>query len=216
MKNTLPRPRFFLGVACALLLLHSPALRADTIAEFTAGTAPLNAPNTAPLYIGQSFTTTNTMPVNNVAFNFFEFNGLNTTPFALGTGYLFTAPLGLLATPASLGSQPGLLGSAMASGGFYTFAPSLTLQPSTQYFFYADALFPANSISVGLVALGQVYAGGDLYASPENNLPFVRDIAQDANFRVTATVVPEPSTYATLVAGSMLLLGLRRWVGRKG
>ncbi|CAN5644166.1 hypothetical protein BH20VER1_BH20VER1_05610 [soil metagenome] len=42
----------------------------------------------------------------------------------------------------------------------------------------------------------QVYVGGGRYLQ---NAP-----------------VPEPSTYATLVAGAMLFLGLRRWVRRKG
>ena len=61
-----------------------------------------------------------------------------------------------LGTPANLSSSTtGFLGQATAAGGFYTFGPSLTLLPNTQYFFYENAFIPH---CYG----GDTYAGGNV------------------------------------------------------
>jgi hypothetical protein len=129
----------------------------------------------SPGYSGQSFTTVTVTPESNIAFNFFS-DLPATTPYALGTGFLLS--MEYLGTPADLSSAtPGFLGQATASGGFYTFDPSLTLLPATQYFFYENALIPGSSI-IG----GNVIAGGQQYLTVSANSDFA-GIELSSNFR---------------------------------
>jgi len=199
-------PAFGACFALALSALASLAdARANTIAENTGG----NSTN-APGYFGQSFTTVTVSPESNVAFNFFsDFSA--TTPYALGAGFLLS--MQYTGTPSALSaSTPGFLGQATASGGFYTFNPSLTLLPSTQYFFYENALIP-----VGAITGGNVYAGGqDYYAVSASSNFAVGTLS--TNFRVTGSVVSgvpdSASTWTLLLLGLTATFGLKFLVRR--
>src|SRR5206468_3169953 len=114
-----------------------------------------------------------------------------------------------LGTPANLSSAtPGFLGQATASGGFYTFNPSLTLLPATQYFFYENALIPADSITGG-----NSYAGGQFYVALTTNENFF-GLPESFNFRVTGSpingVPDSASTFVLLLVSVVALFGLNR------
>ena len=165
---------FLIGLST---LVWSGDAHANTIAENTAGTDI----NVASGYLGQSFTTGSGSFQSNITFNFFS-NVPATTPYAVGTGFL----LGMqyLGSPSGLtSSAPGFLGEANASGGFYTFDPSLILLPNTQYFFYENAAVPINSESGG-----NIYAGGQNYFTSSASGNFVA-FSDSNNFRVTGTPI---------------------------
>jgi hypothetical protein len=170
----------FLGLSALVCLTDA---RAVTIAENTAGlTTVLSGPA-----LGQSFTTVAGSPTSNVAFNFFS-DVPATTPLAAGDGFLLS--MEYLGTPAGLNSStPGFLGQTTASGGFYTFGPSLTLLPNTQYFFYENVLIA--EISGGNID----YVGGSAYLALVTGRPGsgsylpVGSPTLSLNFRVTGTPV---------------------------
>lgn len=86
-------------------------------------------------FFGQSFVTPSGGPCDDIAFNLFSGFGANAPPAAFGTGYLLSAEY--LGKPSGLSSSvAGFLVSAVASSGFYSFAPSVTLQSNTTYDFY--------------------------------------------------------------------------------
>lgn len=167
----------------------------------------LTADVTASLYIGQSFTVVAPGPVNNVVFNFFR-NAPPTIPQAAGIGYLFSAaysgsPNGLAA------ATTNLLGTAVASASHYTFAPSLTLQPGVQYFFYADTLQAHGADALGSYTGGQLFSSGMNAATNFSAFP-----SNDTAFLVDATLVaagaPEldPAASSVPMVALMCLWGL--------
>jgi VPDSG-CTERM motif len=191
-------------VIAALMAFCPTLMRAVIIAENTGGTSAIGNIS----QYGQSFTTVTGTPESNIAFNFFSNQFPPTTPYALGTGFLLS--MEYLGTAANLSSAtPGFLGQATASGGFYTFDPSLTLLPATQYFFYENAVIPASAITGG-----NVIAGGHLYFTNGDNNPFgVSSVS--LNFRVTGSPagvgVPDGgSTVSLLSLASLGLVALRR------
>ena len=136
----------------------------------------------------------------------------------MGTGFLFSS--GYTGTPAALSlvteATTGFLGQADAAGGFYTFAPSLTLAPGTQYFFYGNALIPQGARSGG-----NVYAGGMAPFSLSANSNFIpHPTGNSANFRVTGSPagapVPDGGASALLLGlGVAALLISQRALGRR-
>ncbi len=153
----------------------------------------------------------------------------NTTPLAVGTGFLFSSAY--TGTPAGLSSlssaTPGFLGQAVTAGGFYIFDSNLTLAPGTQYFFYENAVINQGGRSggpgVGGPTAGPVYLGGVAFftfpTSPNSN--FVVDPSGfSANFRVTGSPVrasvPDGGASALLLGlGLGALLISRRALGRR-
>jgi hypothetical protein len=181
----------------------TPALRASTVAENTDGTQL----NGFAFYDGQSFTTTNLTPANNITFNFFS-DSPATTPAAFGTGFLLS--MEYLGTPDALSAAtPGFLGMATASGGFYTFASSLTLSPGVQYWVYENALIPLSAVS-GEVSGGggNLYSGGHGYFSTSASGAFA-GFTSSNNFRVTSAV-PESGTSGLLLLGIIVLFAARK------
>ena len=189
----------FLGLSALVCLAHA---RAVTIAENTGGLGTFSA----AAYNGQSFTTVAGSPTSNIAFNFFS-DIPATTPYALGTGFVLS--MEYLGTPAALSSStPGFLGQATAAGGFYTFDPSLTLLPLTQYFFYENAQIPGNTITGN-----NVYAGGQHYFALTGTSTFQPNFVS-LNFRVTGTPVaagvPDNGSTAMLLGIGVVAIAFAR------
>ena len=176
--------------------------RAIIIAENTEGEIALFAP--IPIFAGQSFTTAPGSPTSNIAFNFFSFPGA-TTPVAPGNGFLLS--MAYLGLPFNLSSStPGFLGQTTASGGFYTFDPSLTLLPDTQYFFYQNAVPITNRSG------GNIYAGGNAYIA--DTAESFGAFTVSLNFRVTGTPVaagvPDNGSTAMLLGIGVVAIAFAR------
>lgn len=169
-------------------------------------------PPASPIYMGFSFTTGASGPYDDLVLNLFS--DTNTTvPNAPGTGYLLsTAFTGL---PGALSSSAtGFLGSAVGSGGYYTFDPTVTLQADTTYYFYQN---------------GAGYSPPYIYTSPGQ---FTTEANATTDFGTTVTnaskvyssyqptflltgsmvAVPEPATDAELAGVGALAVA---WVATR-
>jgi hypothetical protein len=180
----------------AILAASTLAAHAVTVAANTAGPA-----SSSPGYDwGQSFTTAAGGPFNDIVLNLYSAAG---GPYAVGTAFLLSEAYSGI--PSDLSSTtPGYLGSAIASGDFYTFATSLTLASDTQYFFYENA-------PLGSITGDNVYAGGVYYFSLDDN-PYNSGAPASINFTVTGNVAttPEPSSVLLLGTGFLGLAGMAR------
>jgi hypothetical protein len=150
-------------VSVLLLGLTATASAASVITQNTSGS---QATVLSGFYAAQSVTTPTGGPWNTIGFSFEQCatpsgtSCLSTTtnsPFALGGLYLLSQIYDGL--PSALSSAtPGFIGfTSTITGGVWTFASSLTLNPSTQYFFYMDTAFNGPEI---LYSTANPYAGG--------------------------------------------------------
>jgi hypothetical protein len=138
-------------------------------------------------WAGQSVTTPAGGAFNNLRFNWYTFGG---DPTAFGTLYILTAEY--LGLPAGLSpATPGYVAHSVAIvDNQYRFAPDVTLNGATQYWFYTD-----TQGSFVTSFFGSTYPGGDLYVTGVPTLPFHKAIAApgvflDANFRLQGSTVP--------------------------
>lgn len=195
------RTRLFVAAA-ACILSASIAARADTLAQVTGG---IDIPG-VPIFAGQSFTVQGTGSYNDVTFNFYGPGG---TPTAIGTAYLLSSPY--LSTPNGLSSAAaGFLASTPASGGLYSFGPSVMLNAGSTYYLYENG---AEFSPTGLTG-GITYGGGNFFYAQDPGFNFTLD-GISANFTVngvsTSTpAVPEPSSFALLGTGALAFAGVVR------
>jgi hypothetical protein len=163
---------------------------------------PLGAIFTSAAF-GQSVTTPSGGPWNSISFGFYSFPGI------LGAdGTLFLLSQSYSGSPSGLSSlTPGFLASTSSiSNSGWQFAPSLTLQPNTQYFFYMNGV--TGSPLLTSVRVGFAYPGGEGFrasntASPYGTLP------NDPAFNLQGVPVPEPGTIGLLILGLSTLVGVR-------
>jgi hypothetical protein len=181
---------------------------------------------------GQSITTPAGGPWDDIGFNFAQCatpsgtSCLSTAnpPFALGGLYLLTQKYDGL--PSGLSSAtPGFIAfTSTITGGVWTYAPGVTLNPSTQYFFYMDTAFDGPDV---VYSDSNPYPGGQSFEANSGNGPtYGPDDSIIANedhvFALTGNAVnsvPEPGTAALMVFGLAGLVGaqtLRRRRGVKG
>jgi hypothetical protein len=189
-------------------------LAAGLITEFAGGTLH----NSSTVYIGQSFFTPAGGPWNNVAFNFLA----DSTPFATGTAFLLSQHLSWsgccdpppVYTPQMLDSAaPGFIAMSMGiSNGQYVFASSVTLQPSTEYYLYVNALIPFHTVSGGADLSGP---GGccDAFFASNGSSPYFPGFGS-ANFQLSSLTVQEPGTTGLMLL-ALLLLGFLAFTGER-
>jgi LPXTG-motif cell wall-anchored protein len=192
----------------ALLFAGTAALRAQVpVTAYAAGTAY------GIFFPGESFTTPAGGPWHNITFNFFS-DVPAATPSATGTAYLLTQAY--TGTPAGLSSSVAgfVAASTGVSSGKFVFAPSVTLQPNTQYFVYVDSsMYITGSVSAGS-------SGAYLFAAVSSTLGFGSVPTQLANFQVLGAVVasaqvPVLSTPVFILLGMMLASAGALLAGRR-
>jgi PEP-CTERM motif-containing protein len=182
-----------LSIVTKALVLMSAAVFAHgaTLAEFTGGTGSLNLST----YDGQAFLVLGSGSYTDITFNFFT---PASSPYAVGTAYLFSTPY--TGTPAALSSAPGYIGSAAASNGVYSFGTTMTLTAGSTYYLFADTLVPAGAIVGASLDTSQFYQAdnaNDNFGPANGSANFVVS-GNPPSVGITPT--PEPS--------SMLLLGI--------
>jgi hypothetical protein len=182
--------RLRLLVAAAVMVSASLSARADTLSQYTAGTA-----GDSGGYYGQGFAVSGSGTYNNIAFSFLSSAG---APFAQGTAYIFSSPY--TGTPADLASAASLASGA-ATGNAYDFDSALTLAGGQTYYVYEDADLASNMFS-GTGGTGNLY-----YFSSDPGADFV-NYGNTADYLATgdpigASATPEPSSMALL--GTALL-----------
>lgn len=175
---------------------------------------------------GQSVTTPAGGPWNNIQFNFEQCaspsntscsSTTTNTPFALGDLFLLSQIYDGLPSALSSGT-PGFIAEATTiTSGVWIFAPNVTLNPGTQYFFYMDTALNGPEI---LYSNANPYAGGQSFEANSGNGPSYGPddpiIAnQDHVFTLagTAAAVPEPGpapVMAFVVAAIIAVQTLRR------
>jgi hypothetical protein len=182
-------------MTCALFGFATPA-RADTIVQST--TTSANISNNA---FGQSVLTPSGGPWGSITFNFYD-NSNN--PFAVGSLYLLTQAYG--GTPASLSSSTsGYIATGTASGGTsWVFDPSVTLQPSTTYFFYMGSTSGSTRLEY---ATPSAYAGGHFYDAGSAASTYSSLSAFDAAFTLSGTSNPGPLPGSGLLSWAALCFG---------
>ncbi len=160
-----------------------------------------NAPSDARPYFGQAVTTPTGGPWNNIKFSFDNLTGTGDANFGdYAAGDLFILTSSYLGTPAGLSNAtPGFVAmSTGISGGMWTFASTVVLNPNTTYYFMmGDRPSPTTTslyVKANSDPPGYAYSIGDNnnYLSPTNN---------DLNYRLLGDVAPEP---ASLIIWSMI------------
>ena len=179
----------------AAVPLSTPAAKADTVAQYSnfTGSFPPGQP------VGQSVTTASGGPWDSLSFNFIDDSS---NPYASGNLYVLSQVYA--GTPAALSAAtPGFIGVAAASGGVWTFAPSLILHSSTQYFFYMDSNITS---SIALEVPGN-YAGGTAYSAASTTRNY-GPTSGDLDFLLSGTQTnPGPLPGSGLLSYLMLGFG---------
>jgi hypothetical protein len=166
-----------------------------------------------PGFYGESFTTPAGGPWNHITFNFYATPSVGSTPAsnpsAVGTAFLLTQQY--LGTPAALSSStPGFLAQSTSNaGGVYTFPPTVTLNPNTEYWVYENA---------SMTVTGFPFAGGpseSQYSSTSSTTDYVMGaldnflVAGDP-VGVAATPIPSSILLTALGVGILGLIEARR------
>jgi hypothetical protein len=199
--------------ALALTSMFAPLLCGDVIQSQNVD----GANTVGPFSFGQSLATPAGGPWNNIQFNFvigesgqlFDPDGTG----ALGT--LFLLSQSYTGAPGALGiATPGFLASTSTiDGGVWQFAPDVTLQPETQYFFYMGSVLGPTQVLWQSVL--NPYAGGNAFRSFDGG-SYSAQATQDQAFLLRGDVagVPEPGSIIITAAG-LALLGVLRIARRR-
>jgi hypothetical protein len=188
--------RIFLAVAVAAALVPHRGSQAApvTIISNNAGTSTLGGSG----YEGHSFTVPAGTAYNQLTFSWISSDQVT----RLAAGNLFLLTQEYLSSPANLSAAtPGFVAESTGiANSAYVFHPSVTINPSTQYWVYMgdDA-----SLAGGGFTFLNPYPGGKAYeqfTSP-NSPYFNNGEGLDFNFILSGVAVPEPSTVLLLAIG---------------
>jgi hypothetical protein len=164
---------------------------------------------------GQSVTTPAGGPWSSIQFSWIR----SSDGSRLAEGSLFLLSSAYAGVPANLSSSTtGFLGVGTVSGGgvgtSYTFDPSVTLQPNTQYFFFSNN----RPGGVGAVDIdgGGTYTGGSRYGSANGTGGFTVRPGTVSFVLEGVAAVPEPTETAAVSLGLALVgMAARRWKVRR-
>lgn len=190
------RPTLLAGLLVVFLALPLITASAQTLVQNDAGFA-----YSTSLFTGQSFLTPNDgTPDLMTAFTWLD---INDAPMGAGSLYLYSQEY--LGAPTGLAGGTGLMATSNTYlGGAYSFGAGVVINPNVTYWVYTS-----SSQQVGL-SIGDAFPGGGYYSASGSGVNFAPGFADtDATFAVTASAIPEPSTYAAFVGA--LALGLAAW-----
>ncbi len=213
---TFARKILVVRLFAAMAIAGAASAHADTILSVGVGAEGQPTPIFIP---GEGFTTPDGGPWNNVTFSFV--NERTSNPLATGTAYIFSSPFS--GTPDQLSSSSFLAASTGNNGlTVYTFSPSFTLLPDTQYFLYADTNVTSVVGQTSFIAEPSFgflpNPNGDGYASTGPDATFQPIFVPFPYYAFTLTGdvapapsgVPEPATFNVMIAG-MLAMTARRF-----
>ena len=195
------------GTWSALLLIVGLAYASSAQSVITENTSGSEATAGGGFALGQSVTTPAGNSWTNISFNLVESSSNN--PYAEGELFLLSASYAGPAAGLSSSTSGFLASTTDIANGEWVFAPDVTLNPSTQYYFYTGTQFD-GSHNIWF-SLSDPYSGGEAsqasYSSYYGSLPSV-----DLVFTLSGTVVPvpEPTTLALAGLGAASLLAFRR------
>ena len=192
--------RFALHAALTLALGSATLnAHASTLDSHTGGTSATGTND----FIGESFLVSGTGLYNNIIFSFLT---PTNTPYASGTGYLFSSAYTGTASGLSTATT-NLLGAASSGAGAYSFASNLALTAGDTYYFYEDFQFPAGQV------YGSSGAGSDNFFVTDSSAGTFIDTGNILDFTVqgtptTTSVTPEPSSFVLLGTGVLSIVGV--------
>jgi hypothetical protein len=160
---------------------------------------------------GISVVTPSGGPWNNITFNFYQSSAGASPGSSYAIGSLFLLSQVYAGTPQALSpSTSGFIAQAFGNGSVYTFSNSITLQPSTRYYFFAELGLTAGASTYVSSGSGDVTANLS-YGSGNGNLNFTAR-PFDINFSLNGIVagVPEPSSFAIFVVTGMAIHRIKR------
>jgi hypothetical protein len=159
----------------------------------------------APGWLGQSFTTPD--DGTDDLMTAFTWLAIGDTPMGVGTLYVFDQEY--LGLPTDLAAGSGLLAvSNTYLSGAYNFSSPVHLEFNTQYWVYSGSQQQVGRTSTNLAGEAFYYA-----VNNSTNFAISGGGTSDATYLITATAIPEPSTYA-MMAG-VAALGLAAWRRRE-
>ncbi len=184
------------GFLSAILAFYAGSVSAQTLVQNNNAFA-----YSTVLFTGQSFLT----PDDGTPDLMTGFTWLDMSNAPMGSGSLYLLNQEYLGAPSGITSASGLLATSSAySSGSYSFGSGVVLAPNTYYWVYNS-----TSQQIGNT-IGNAYANGFYYSSSASGTNYTMNIGgTDATFAVTASAIPEPSTYAALAG--LAALGLAAW-----
>lgn len=157
--------------------------------------------------LGQSVTTPDGNSWTNISFNLVDSS--SHLPYAEGELFLLTSSYTGTAAGLSSSTSGFLASTTDIANGEWVFAPDVTLNPSTQYFFYMST--PFDGSHQVLYSLSDPYSGGEASDAIASG-SYSASSSIDLVFTLSGTVVPvpEPTTLALAGLGGLSLLLFRR------
>ena len=191
-------------VICLSLGITATGFANSVITENTSGVFVTGG---SGFFLGQSVTTPTGNSWDNISFNLVD--SITTLPYAKGELFLLSASYADTAANLSSSTSGFLASTTDIVNGEWVFAPDVTLNPDTQYYFYTTTPF-VSGLKI-LISGGNPYPGGSA-SEAIGTSPFIVAPSVDLVFTLNGTVaaVPEPATLALAALGALSLPLFRR------
>ena len=191
-------------VMCLMLVITATGFAESVITANTSGGTGYGNGN---YNVGQSVTTPTGNSWDNISFNLV--NSSTKLPYAQGELFLLSASYADTAANLSSSTSGFLASTTDIVNGEWVFAPDVTLNPDTQYYFYTTTPF-VSGLKI-LISGGNPYPGGSA-SEAIGTSPFIVAPSVDLVFTLNGTVaaVPEPATLALAALGALSLPLFRR------